>query len=77
MWYTEFPVYGSAKNSLSIKKIEKTIWETLSKTCFADEKLAWGDQVATGEFESNEECHTPAKNPVKESTSTSPQLRPN
>jgi hypothetical protein len=77
LWYTKFPIYGTAKNSLSIKKIEKVIWETLSKTCFADEKLAWGDQVATREFELDEEFHTPTRSPMKESTITSPQPRPN
>jgi len=65
------------KNSFSIKKIKKIIWETLSKTCFVDEKLAWGDQVTTREFESDEEFHMPARSPMKENTITSPQPRPN
>jgi hypothetical protein len=65
------------KNSLSIKKIEKAIWETLNRTCFANEKLPWGDQVATIEFELDEKFHTFARNPMKESTTTSPQPRPN
>jgi hypothetical protein len=49
----------------------------LSKTCFVNEKLACGDQVATKKSESDEEFHTVARSPMKESTTTSLQPRPN
>jgi hypothetical protein len=76
LWYIKFPIYGSAKKPLSIKKIKKVVWETLSRAHFANEKLAWGDQVATRESKSDEEFHTPTRSSMKEGTTTSPQPRP-
>ncbi len=64
------------KNFLSIKKIENIVWETLNKTRFVNEKLAWGDQVATIESELDEEFHTLIGSPMEEGTITSPQPRP-
>ncbi len=48
----------------------------MSKTRSGNEKLAWGDQVATREFKSDEEFHTPIRSRMKEGATTSPQPRP-
>jgi hypothetical protein len=59
------------QKSPSIKKIEKIVWETLSRTHNVDEKLVWGDQITTGEFE-DEEFHTPIGSPMKDNIIVTP-----
>jgi AICAR transformylase/IMP cyclohydrolase PurH len=49
----------------SIKKIEKTVRETLNEAQNANEKRAWGDQVAVGES-IDEEFHTHVGNLMKD-----------
>jgi hypothetical protein len=57
--------------SPSIKKIEKVVWETLSKTQNANEKLAWGDQFVVGEFE-DEKFYTHVGSLMKDNTIVTP-----
>jgi hypothetical protein len=48
----------------------------LNRILFVNEKLAWGDQVATRESKSDEKFHTPIGSPMKEGIITSLQPRP-
>ncbi len=57
-----------------VKKIEKVVWETLSRARRTDEKLAWGE-IDGGSKE--EEFHTPLISLMKESnTIVAPQPTP-
>ncbi len=76
LWYIKFLIRGSVKNFLSIKKIEKVVWDTLNRVLFVNEKLVWGDQIVTRESKSDEKFHTPIRNPMKEGIITSFQPRP-
>ncbi len=68
-WFFDiiFSIWNSEQKSPSIKKIEKIVWETLSRARNVDEKLVQGDQIETRENE-DEEFHTPTGNPMKDNT---------
>ncbi len=72
-WFFDiiFSIWNSVQKSPSIKKIKKTMWETLSRAQSVDEKLVRGDQIVTGEYE-DEEFHTLTGSLMKDNIIVSP-----
>ncbi len=62
-----FWVGGNAHKLSSIKKIECTIWETLNKAQFGDEKLAQGEY--DGYSKNDEVFYTPLRSLDNEGSS--------